>query len=93
MSTIWFIDWRAGIVATAVLVVLLLTTKYMSLSTMTAVTSSVITLLITGTDHLAVTVICAVEVVFMIVRHRENFKRLFAGTEHKFYLKSKKTEG
>ncbi len=93
MSMIWFVDWRAGLVATLALAVLLLTTKYMSLSTMLAVTSSVVTLLATGVDHFSVTVICAVEVVFMIVRHKENIKRLVSGTEHKFYLKSKKTEG
>ena len=93
MSMIWFVDWRAGLVATAALVVLLLSTKYMSLSTMLAVTGSVITLLVTGVDHFSVTVICAAEVLFMIVRHKENIKRLIKGTEHKFYLKSKKTEG
>ena len=93
MSMIWFVDWRAGLVATAILTILLLTTHYMSLSTMLAVTSSAVTLIITGADHFIVIIICSVEVLFMIARHKENIKRLLSGTERKFYFKSKKTEG
>ncbi len=84
MSTIFLVDWRAGLVATAVLVVFLLTTKYMSLSTMLAVTSSVIYLLIAGASTPWVTVLCAVQVLFIIFRHAENIKRLIAHTETKF---------
>lgn len=87
MSTIWFIDWRAGLVATVVLVVLLLTTKYMSLATMCAVASTVICLLIVGTKSSVTIVLCAIQVLFMIYRHKENIKRLINGTESKFSFK------
>ena len=89
MSVIWFIDWRAGLVALLIMLTLLLTTKYMSLSTVTALLSCPITLLIIRAS-VPVVILCAVCVIFMAVRHKENFKRLLNGTESKFYLKSKK---
>lgn len=88
MSTIWFVDWRAGILATVILVVLLLGTKYMSLSTMSAVSSTVVYLLVTGTKSPYTVVLCAVQVLFIIFRHKENIKRLLNRTESKFVLKS-----
>lgn len=88
MSVIWFIDWRAGLVALLIMLVLLLTTKYMSLSTVTALLSCPITLIVIKAS-VPVIIMCAVCVIFMAVRHKENFKRLMNGTESKFYLKSK----
>ena len=90
MSTIWFVDWRAGLVATVLLVILLLTTKYMSLSTMTSVFASVVFLVIVGAETPWVVVLCGAQVLFIIIRHRENIKRLVAGSEHKFELRSSK---
>lgn len=88
MSTVWFVDWRAGLIAVAVLVFLLLTTKYMSLSTMSAVASTVVFLLIAGTKSPYTVGLCAVQILFIIYRHKENIKRLLKGTESKFVLKS-----
>ncbi len=85
MSVVWFIDWRAGLVAVGIMLVLLLTTKYMSLSTVTAMLSCPVTLLLTHADW-PVIVMCAVSVLYIAIRHRGNFKRLFAGTESKFLL-------
>ena len=75
LSTVWFIDWRAGAIATAVLVIMLPLTKYMSLSTMSA--------LVAG-GGLAVSIMYAVCVLFVIVRHKQNIVRLVQGTESKF---------
>lgn len=83
LSTIWFIDWRAGAIATAVLVVLLLTTKYMSLSTMLALTSGAVSAALFGAS-LPVCLLYAGCVLFVVVRHRENIVRLAHGTESKF---------
>lgn len=89
MSMIWFVDWRAGLLATALLVVLLLTTKYMSLSTMIAVVSSSVLLCFIGDRNPWVIGLCMAQALFMVIRHKENIKRLIKGKEHKFYLKSK----
>lgn len=86
MSVIWFIDWRAGLVAVFILVILLLTTKYMSLSTMLAMLSCPVTLIIVGTNAPTI-ILCTISVLFMVYRHKENIKRLFKGTESKFSFK------
>ncbi len=87
-STIWFIDYRAGLVALALMVILLLITKYMSLSTVIAILSCPVTLLLTHTNYIVIIIysLCAL---LMAFRHKENFKRLVKGTESKFYLHSK----
>jgi glycerol-3-phosphate acyltransferase PlsY len=89
MSAIWFMDWRCGVVALAIMMILLFTTKYMSLSTVCAMLSCPVTLLIVRAP-IAVICLCAACVLFIAWRHRENFKRLIRGTESKFSLKSKK---
>ena len=89
LSTMFVIDWRVGLIATGVMVVLLLTTKYMSLSTTVAMLLCPI-LLIPFSASIPVILMAAACAVFMAVRHKENFKRLVKGTESKFSLKGKK---
>lgn len=90
MSMIWFVDRRAGLLAVAVLAFFLFITKYMSLATMLAVTSSVIFLIFAEVSTPWITLLCAVQALFMIVRHKTNIKRLINGTESKFSLHSGK---
>lgn len=85
LSTIWVTDWRVGLIVTVVMVVLLLTTKYMSLATVAATLCSPLLLLLFHAPLSAV-LLNAAMVVFVALRHRENFKRLKAGTESKFTL-------
>lgn len=87
LSTVWVIDWRVGAIATLIMVALLLTTKYMSLSTVVAMLTCPL-LLIGFHASLPVVALTSVCVLFMAWRHRENFKRLMCGTESKFALKS-----
>ncbi len=89
LSMLWLLDWRAGAIGTGVMVVLLLTLKYMSLATMSALTVGAVCLFLFKADVLAA-VINACCVLFMIWRHRENIRRLLAGTESKFSFGSKK---
>ena len=89
LSTMYVIDWRVGLIATGIMVVLLLVTKYMSLSTTLAMLLCPILLIAFGASVpvILMATFCAV---FMAVRHKENFKRLIKGTESKFTLKGKK---
>lgn len=83
LSTVWLIDWRAGAIATAVLVIMLPLTKYMSLSTMSALVAGAVAVAAFG-GGLAVSIMYAVCVLFVIVRHKQNIVRLVQGTESKF---------
>lgn len=83
LSTVWFIDWRAGAIATAVLIIMLPLTKYMSLSTMSALVAGAVAVAAFG-GGLAVSIMYAVCVLFVIVRHKQNIVRLVQGTESKF---------
>ncbi len=89
LSTMFLIDWRAALIATGIMIVLLLTTKYMSLSTTLAMLACPALLIPFGAS-LTVILMAASCAVFMAVRHKENFKRLIQGKESKFSLKSKK---
>ena len=89
LSTMFVIDWRVGLIATGIMVVLLLATKYMSLSTTLAMLICPILLIPFGAS-IPVILMATFCVVFMAVRHKENFKRLIQGKESKFTLKSKK---
>jgi glycerol-3-phosphate acyltransferase PlsY len=92
LSAMWILDWRIGLIATAIMVVLLLTTKYMSLSTMVAMISCPIVLAIIGTRTYISIILCSLSVLFMIYRHKTNIVRLFKGTESKFSFGKKKKE-
>ena len=83
LSAIWVTDWRVGLIVTLLMIVLLLTTKYMSLATVTATLTSPILLLLAHAPA-AVIWLNAAMVLFVAVRHRANFARLRAGTESKF---------
>lgn len=91
LSTMFVIDWRVGAIAALVMCILLLTTKYMSLSTVTAILLCPVLLVPFGAS-VYVVCIAAACAVFMAVRHKENFRRLINGTESKFYFKSKDRE-
>jgi glycerol-3-phosphate acyltransferase PlsY len=86
LSTVWVIDWRVGLIATIIMIVLLLTTKFMSLSTVAAMLCCPVLLAVFKVPASAVLVMTAI-VLFMTVRHKENFKRLKAGNEPKFTIK------
>ena len=88
MSLLWCIDWRAGLFALVLLCVLLLTTQYMSLSTVVSMVCAAPVLIFCGTPW-HVTLAYAISVLFMAYRHRENFKRLKNGTESKFIFRRK----
>lgn len=79
----WVIDWRVGIIVTLIMVVLLLTTKYMSLSTVVALLCAPLILLFFEAP-MYVVVYDALIALFVFYRHSENFKRLFKGEEPKF---------
>ena len=85
LSTSFFLDWRAGLIGTAVMVILMLTVKYMSFATMCGLLCAVIAYAAFGAGFLPL-LFYALCVGFMIVRHRENIIRIMDGTEKTFTL-------
>ena len=85
LSAMWTVDWRVGLIATGTMVLLLLVTEYMSLSTTVAMLTCPIFLWVFGGSIPSI-ILCAVSVIFMAVRHKENFVRLAKGKESKFQL-------
>ncbi len=90
LSELFVLDWRAGLIAFGVLCILLLTVKFMSVSTMSALVLGAVSLIPLRCNYIAI-ILYSVCVVFMIIRHKSNIVRLFKGTESKFYLFKKKS--
>lgn len=88
LSIVFVVDWRVGLIATLIMIGLLLVTKYMSLSTVLSMLISPFLLKLFGASW-AVFFLIAASVLFMAVRHKENFVRLIRGEESKFVLKGK----
>ncbi len=86
LTAVWFMDWRAGLVGTAVMLILLFTVCYMSLATMCGMAAGAAILwLLPGQAPLPAVLFTAC-VLFMIARHAKNIRRLLAGTESKFHF-------
>ena len=83
LSTMLVVDWRVGVIATGIMILLLLLTKYMSLSTTIAMLLCPI-LLIPFEAPLPVVLMMLFCALFMAFRHKENFSRLIHGREPKF---------
>ena len=102
ITTLYMVSWKAGLIATAVLALFLFTTHYMSLSTILALLTGSLSLFFftaeyTGnsankTSYFITIGIMIFSALFVALRHKENIKNLIAGTERKFYFKSKKKE-
>ena len=89
LSTLWVILPAAGLAATLMMVALLLLTRYMSFSTVTAMLCSPPILALAGVQAAAL-FFYTLSILLMTFRHRENFKRLNNGTESKFILKAQR---
>lgn len=90
LSAMWIFHPLCGLAATAVMVVLLLSLKYMSLATMAGLISALVVIPLVGIESSAGFIIMCACVLFMIIRHKENISRLIGGTENKFSVFEKK---
>lgn len=89
-ALLWVLDWRAGLVAAAVMLTVLPLSGFMSLSSILTLIAGSVTLIFIHTPTPALIIVfCAV--LLVIWRHRSNIARLAAGTEKKFSFRKKKT--
>ena len=85
-AAVWFVDWRAALIAMAIMMILLFTLKYMSLSVIAAAVSCPVSMLAFGVRPAGVIVLSALSAALLIFRHKANIKRLIKGKENKFNL-------
>ena len=85
-AAVWFVDWRAALIAAGIMLILLFTVKIMSLSVITAAISCPVSMIAFGVQPTAVIVLCALSSALLIFRHKSNIKRLFKGKESRFYI-------
>lgn len=93
VTTLFLINWKAGLFAFILLSVLLLITHYMSLSTIVSMIAGAIVLPFLGVTIFP-SILFALCAAFTTFRHKENIKHLASGDERKFYFlkhKDKKT--
>lgn len=87
------IDWRLALICWAIFLLIVLTTRYVSLGSMIACCSmpffQFFVLGIGGVSEFIVTILCAA---LVVIRHKENIKKLVSGKESKLNLKREKKE-
>ncbi len=88
--TVFFIDWRVGLVSLLVFAIVLATTKYMSLASMSFIVTCPIALVILGVRSVEILLISSLCALLLVWRHRANIQRLLNKTESKFTLKKSK---
>ncbi len=85
-------NWWTALIALAVFFIILETSKYMSLASMTAVTLWSVTNIVLFWGKWFVVACLALIAVIVIVLHRGNINRLLHGTERKTYLHKPKED-
>lgn len=86
MATVLMADWRIFLMAFAVLTLFTLTTKFVSLASLCATFSYAILFVVFHNNDIAAYCLACCLALVVFVAHRENIKRLFAGTERKTYF-------
>ncbi len=90
LSAAWVFHPLAGLTATCVMILLLLTLGYMSVATMLGLISALLVIPLLGLESIYAYILCAASVLIMIIRHKSNIVRLFKGKETKFNIFEKK---
>lgn len=79
------LDWRIALVAWGLFIVLWLSTRYVSLGSISAAASIPFTAFFVFDHNWLITLLCLAIAALVIYCHRENIKRLKNGTENKFH--------
>ena len=89
------LDWRLFLILLAIFIILVLGTKYISAgSVICAMLFPLILNRMNDTPFKMIEIIALAIAVIIVVKHRENIKRIFNGTESKFaFKKSKSADG
>ena len=92
-TLVLLLNWRVAAVAWALFLLLWLTTRYVSLASITATCSAPITVYFVYGHNWLYTGLCLAVAAVVVWCHRENIQRLLHGTEKKFKWHVNPTEG
>ena len=92
-TLVLLLNWRVAAVAWALFLLLWLTTRYVSLASITATCSAPITVYFVYDHNWLYTGLCLAVAALVVWCHRENIQRLLHGTEKKFKWHVNPTEG
>ena len=92
-TLVLLLNWRVAAVAWALFLLLWLTTRYVSLASITATCSAPITVYFVYGHNWLYTGLCLAVAALVVRCHRENIQRLLHGTEKKFKWHVNPTEG
>lgn len=92
-TLVLLLNWRVAAVAWALFLLLWLTTRYVSLASITATCSAPITVFFVYGHNWLYTGLCLAVAALVVWCHRENIQRLLHGTEKKFKWHVNPTEG
>lgn len=92
-TLVLLLNWRVAAVAWALFLLLWLTTRYVSLASITATCSAPITVYFVYGHNCLYTGLCLAVAALVVWCHRENIQRLLHGTEKKFKWHVNPTEG
>lgn len=92
-TLVLLLNWRVAAVAWALFLLLWLTTRYVSLASITATCSAPITVYFVYGHNWLYTGLCLTVAALVVWCHRENIQRLLHGTEKKFKWHVNPTEG
>mgnify|MGYP001135665689 FL=1 len=92
-TLVLLLNWRVAAVAWALFLLLWLTTRYVSLASITATCSAPITVYFVYGHNWLYTGLCLAVAALVVWCHRENIQRLLHGTEKKFKWHINPTEG
>ena len=91
-TIVFFIDWRIALAAWGMFILLTLVTHYVSLGAIVGVLAYPVMVGLLGFGGGWEILIASACAALLIVRHRENIKRLIKGTESRFSFHRKKPE-
>lgn len=92
-TLVLLLNWRVAAVAWALFLLLWLTTRYVSLASITATCSAPITVYFVYGHNWLYTGLCLAVAALVVWCHRENIQRLLHGTEKRFKWHVNPTEG
>ena len=92
-TLVLLLNWRVAAVAWALFLLLWLTTRYVSLASITATCSAPITVYFVYGHNWLYTGLCLAVAALVVWCHRENIQRFLHGTEKKFKWHVNPTEG